>query len=133
MKKFDAQEIEELQGKIEMSVLDKREVETLKVVKDQALVANSHLQTSQLDYLDRVERLRNYQDQGKTLLKEVMRQEEIHTKVEAALQKISRFQKANPIPPLGIPRLGKDEMLKYRYTIESWKSEVDVVKGRGLD
>ena len=111
-----------------MVVLDHREVETLKVVKDQALVANSQLQTRQLDYLGQVERLWNYQDQEKTLLKDVLQQEEIHTKVEATLQNISRCQKANPIPTPGILKLGKDEMLKYKYTIESWKSEADVVK-----
>ena len=43
MKKVHAHEIEEPQGIIEVIVLDKREVETLKVVKDQALIANSHL------------------------------------------------------------------------------------------
>lgn len=57
-----------------------------------------------------------------------MPQEEIHTKVETALQKLSHFQKANPIPLPGISKLGKDEMLKYRYTIESWKSEADAIK-----
>lgn len=60
LQEFHAQEIEELQGRIETAVLAKRETETLKVLKDQALVANSHLRTSQLDYLDQVERLRNY-------------------------------------------------------------------------
>ena len=57
-----------------------------------------------------------------------MQQEDIHTKAETTLQKISHFQKANPIPPPGISNLKKDEMLKYRYIIESWKFEVDVVK-----
>ena len=32
------------------------------------------------------------------------------------------------MPPPGITKLRKDEILKYKYTIESWKSEVDVVK-----
>jgi hypothetical protein len=44
-------------------VLDKREAETIKVVKDQALISNSHLQESELDYLSQVERLRTYQSQ----------------------------------------------------------------------
>jgi hypothetical protein len=57
-----------------------------------------------------------------------LQQEEIHTKVEVALQRISCFQKGNLIPPPGILKIRKDEMLKYRYTIESWKSEADVVK-----
>ena len=42
-----AQEMEEIQGKIELAVLDKCEAETPKIVKDQDLVANSHLQESQ--------------------------------------------------------------------------------------
>ena len=114
-----AQEKEELQSKIKTSVLDSREAETLKVVKDQALITNSNLQTSQLDFLAQIERLRIHQDQGKTLLKEVTQQEEIHAKAEDSLQTISHFQKSNSIPPLGILKLGKDEILKYRYTVES--------------
>ena len=66
-----AHEMEELQGKIELAVLDKHEAKTLKVVKDQSLIANSHLWDSQLDYLIQVERLRTYQSQGKTLLMEL--------------------------------------------------------------
>ena len=62
------------------------------------------------------------------LLMEVMQEEEIHAKAEASLQTISHFQKANSIPPPGIPKLGKDEMLKYRYTVKSWKYEEDNVK-----
>lgn len=38
-----AHELEELQGKIESFILDKHQDETLKVVKDQALITNSHL------------------------------------------------------------------------------------------
>ena len=108
--------------------MDRREAETLKVVKDQAMITNSKLRTSQLDFLEKVERSWIYQDQGKTLLKEVTQQDKVLIKVEAALQTISHFQKANLIPPLGIPKLGKDEMLKYRYTIESWRSEADKLK-----
>ena len=67
-----AHELEELQGKIESSILDKRETKILKVVKDQALITNSNLQDIQLDYLNQVERLQSYQSQGKTLLTEVM-------------------------------------------------------------
>ena len=107
--------------------MDRREAKTLKVVKDQALITNSNLRTIQLDFLEQVERLWIYQDQGKTLLEKVTQQEEIHAKVEVALQTISHFQKANSIPPPGISKLGKDEMLKYRYTVESWKSEADNV------
>lgn len=40
----------------------------LKVVKYYAQVINIYLRTTQLDYLDRVERLHSYKDQGKTLL-----------------------------------------------------------------
>ena len=81
LKEVDAHEIEELQGRIETVVLHKREVETLKVVKDQALISNSHLRASQLDYLSQVERLQTYQSQGKTLLKEVTQWDDINTKV----------------------------------------------------
>lgn len=41
---------------------------------------------------------------------------------------MSHFQKANLVPPPRIVRLGKDELINYRYTIESWRSEADVVK-----
>ena len=41
---------------------------------------------------------------------------------------ISCFQRVNDIPPLGIPKLRKDEMLKYRYTLEAWKFEVENAK-----
>lgn len=60
MKEVHAQDIEELQNKIKIAMLDQREVETLKMVKDQALVANSQLRTSRLNYLSQVERLQNY-------------------------------------------------------------------------
>ena len=86
-----AHELEELHGKIESTVLDKREAETLKVVKYQALITNSHLRDSQLDYLSHVERLRTYQSQSKTLLVGVTRQDEVHTKAEASLQRVSHF------------------------------------------
>ena len=52
----------------------------------------------------------------------------MHEKVEAALQQVSHFQKANSIPPPGITKLGKDEIINYRYIIESWKSEANTVK-----
>ena len=128
LKEVHAHEIEEIQGRIDTTVLDKREVKTLEVVKDQALIPNSHLRASQLDYPNQVERLQTYHSQGKTLLKEVTQQDDIHTKVKAALQRISGFQKENLLPPPGILKLGKDKVLKYRYTIELWKFEVDVVK-----
>jgi hypothetical protein len=51
-----------------------------------------------------------------------MQQDDVHIKVEAALHRISCFQKANLIPPPRIAKLRKDEILKYIYTIESWKS-----------
>ena len=46
----------------------------------------------------------------------------------AALQHESCFQKENPIPPLRIVRLGKYELINYRYTKKSWRFEADVVK-----
>ena len=52
LREMHAHELDELQGKIESAVLDKNETDTLKVVKDQALIANSHLRDSQLDYLN---------------------------------------------------------------------------------
>ena len=52
----------------------------------------------------------------------------MHDKVEAVLQQVSRFQKENPTPPPGIAKIGKDEIINYKYTIESWNSEVDAVK-----
>ena len=61
------------------------------------------------------------------LLREVTQQEEIHAKAEVTLQSISCFEKVNLIPPTGILKLGKDEMLKYRYTVESQKSEANNV------
>ena len=41
---------------------------------------------------------------------------------------MSCFQKENPIPPPRIINLGKDQLINYRYTLESWRFEVDVVK-----
>ena len=97
-------------------------------MKEQALITNLHLRDSQLAYLNQVEGLQTYQSQDKSLLAEVTQQEEVHNKVEVALHQISRFQKANTVPPPGIMKLAKYEILKYRYTIESWKSKADVVK-----
>ena len=57
MQEMHAQEKEELQNRIETTILDRREAETLKVVKDQALITNSNLRTNQLDFLEQVERL----------------------------------------------------------------------------
>lgn len=91
----------------------------MKVVKEQALIDNLHLRASQLDYLNQVGRLRSYHSQGKSLLTEVMRREKMHDKVEAMLQQVSCFQKANHTPPPRIIKLGKDEIINYRYTIES--------------
>ena len=93
LKEMHAHELEELQGKIESSVLDKHEADTLKVVKYQALIADSHLRDSKLDYLNKVKRLRTYQSQIKTLLAEVTQQDEVQSKSEAALKRVSHFQK----------------------------------------
>lgn len=46
LQEMHAQEKGELQNGIEIAILDKREAETLKVVKDQALITNSNLWTS---------------------------------------------------------------------------------------
>ena len=62
------------------------------------------------------------------LLQDVAQQEEIHAKSEANLQMISHFHRVDGIPASGIPNLRKDEMFKYRYTFEAWKSEVENAK-----
>ena len=46
LQEMHAQEKGELQNKIETAILDRREAETLKVVKDQALITKSNVQTS---------------------------------------------------------------------------------------
>ena len=53
------------------------------------------------------------------------KQEKIHTQSEVNLQTISCFQRINVIPPPRIPKIGKDEIFKYRYTFEAWKSEME--------
>jgi hypothetical protein len=67
-------------------MLEKQETETLKIIKDQALITNSHPRDSQLDYLNQVDRLHSYQSQGKSLLMEVSLQDKMHKKDEAMLQ-----------------------------------------------
>ena len=42
-------------------MLERQETETLKIIKDQALITNSQLCDSQLDYLNQVDRLQSYQ------------------------------------------------------------------------
>ena len=66
-----AWEKEEIQSEIETSVLDSKEAETLKVVKNYAQVINTDLRTARLDYLDQLERFHSYKDQGTTLLQDV--------------------------------------------------------------
>ena len=51
----------------------------------------------------------------------------MHDQAEAMLQQVLRFQKANPVPPPRIEKIRKDEIINYRYTIDSWKLEVDAV------
>ena len=128
LRELHAREKEEIQSEIETSIFDNKEAETLKVVKNYALVINTDLQMAQLDYLDQVERLSFYHDQEKTLLQNVAQQEEFHAQSKANLQSISCFQRVNVIPPSGIPKLGKDEIFKYNYTSETWKSEVENTK-----
>ena len=43
MSKLHSRELEELQAKIESTLQEKQETEALKVIKDQALITNSHL------------------------------------------------------------------------------------------
>jgi hypothetical protein len=62
------------------------------------------------------------------LLQNVAQQEEFHVQYEVNLQPISRFERVNAIPRPRIPTLVKDEIFKYRYTLESWKSEVESTK-----
>lgn len=38
------------------------------------------------------------------------------------------MQKENPIPPLGITNLEKDDMIAFECILKSWKSEADLVK-----
>ena len=109
-------------------MLEYQEIETLKVVKDQALITNSHLHDSQLDHLNQVDRIQSYQSQGKSLLTEVTCHDKMHDKANDAPQQVLHFQKVNPMPPPRIEKLGKDEIINYIYTIDSWKSEVDVKK-----
>ena len=59
---------------------------------------------------------------------EVTWQDEIHDKDKVTLHQVSHFQKANLVPLPGIVKLGKEEIINYRYTIESWKFETNVVK-----
>lgn len=103
-------------------------MEALKFIKDQALITNSHLRESLLDYLNEVDRLRSYQDQGKLLPSEVSRQSEVHEKAKAALQQVLRFQKVNPVPPPKLIKQGKYKLINYKYTLESWMSEAVVDK-----
>lgn len=84
-------EKEEIRSEIETTILDNKEVETLKVVKDYAMVINTDLRAVQLDSLEQVERLHFYRHKGKMLLQDVAQQEEIHTKSKVNLQMISCF------------------------------------------
>lgn len=70
LRELHAQEKEEIWSEIETTVLDNKEAETLKVVKDYALVINTDLRTVQLDYIEQVERLCFYRDQGKMLVQD---------------------------------------------------------------
>ena len=69
-----------------------------------------------------------YRDQGKMLLQNVAQQEDLHAQSEVNLPSISCFQRVNAIPPPGIPKLRKDEIFKYRYTLEAWKFELENAK-----
>lgn len=91
LRELHAREKEEIQSEMETTILDNKEDDTLKVVKDYTLVINIALLMVQLDFLEQVERLRFYRDQGKMLLQDVVQQEEIHAKSEANLQRISHF------------------------------------------
>lgn len=117
LRELHAREKEEIRSEIETSVSDNKEAETLKVVENYVLVINTYLWIAELDYLDQVERMLFYRDQGKMLLQNLEQQEEFHAQSEANLQSISCFQKVNAIPPSGITKLRKDEIFNYRYTL----------------
>ena len=78
MSSLHSQEIEGLQVKIESTLKEKQEAESLKVVRDQALITNMHLQESQLKYLSQVGRLHSYMSQGKMLLSNLSQQRKFH-------------------------------------------------------
>lgn len=59
-----AWEKEAIRSEIETSVLDNKDTKMLKVVKKYAQVINTDLQTAQLNYLDQVDSLCSYKDQG---------------------------------------------------------------------
>lgn len=69
------------------------------------------MRESQLDYLAQVDRLRSYMNQSKVLLSELSQQRKLHERVEVALQQVLHFQKANPMPPPGTIKLGKDDLI----------------------
>ena len=62
------------------------------------------------------------------LLSELSQQRKMHERAEVALQQVFIFRKVNPMPLLGTIKLGKDELINYKCTLESWRSEADLVK-----
>ena len=81
--------------KIESSLQEKQYTKSLKFLKEQALITNSHLRESQLDYLSQVDKLHSYMNQGKVLLSDLSQQRKLHEEVGVALQQVIHFQKAN--------------------------------------
>lgn len=73
-----SQELKGFQVKIESAFQKKQKVESLKAVRDQALITNSHLQEIQLEYLSQVDRLCNYMSQGNMLLSNLSQQRKLH-------------------------------------------------------
>ena len=67
-------------------------------------------------------------NQGKILLFELSQQKKIHERVEVTLQQVLHFQKANPLSPPGTTKLGKDDLINYKCSLQSWKYEFDLVK-----
>jgi hypothetical protein len=67
-------------------------------------------------------------NQGKILLFKLSQQRKMHERVEVALQQVLHFQKENPMPPPRKVKLGKHDLINYKCTLESWKSESDLVK-----
>lgn len=125
---FHAHEFEDLQEKTETTFRENEESQSLRTVKNQATISNTHLWECQLEYLSQVNKLLNYENQSKALLPELASHRKVHEEVEVALQQVIRMQKENPIPPPSITKLEKDDMTGFERILKSQKSEDDLVK-----
>lgn len=52
----------------------------------------------------------------------------MHERVEVELQQVLHFQKLNLVPSPGTIKLGKEELINYKCTLESWIYEANLVK-----